>query len=248
MASYSCSGAGGLLPTAAIVSCPLQDCQVTLSGGTMARPFIPSAAVLARPLQHWRVASVSCCSTGCLIPAAATVLCPLQNCKVASCSCPGASVVSQLQPLCHAHCRTARWLPPAAYSTCHDSNGSHPGAAIAATSSRCCSMQLFRLVVTPHKHARSGQLAARQLAAPAGLPVQQLGGVCREVPVKTHLQALWHPATSRTSLVGSPEIFQVVLPWLPCVGTLDLNLLPLSSPYSAYETRAADGGSVTCQV
>ena len=205
MASYCCSGAGGLLPTAAIVSCPLQDCQVTFSGGTMARPSSPSAAVLARPLQHWQVASVSCCSTGCLIPAAATVLCPLQDCKVASCSCPGASVVSQLQPLCHAHCRTARWLPLAAYSTSHDSNGSHPGAAIAAISSRCCSMQLFRLIVTAHWHARSDQLAARPLAAPAGLPVQQLGGACREGTCQAPLAGLVAPCNIQDLTCRKPR-------------------------------------------
>ena len=121
---------------------------------------------------------------------------------------------SQLQPLCCAHCRTARcpiWLR---MSTCAEPKHSHSGAAIAATPGGLQQL-LQRTTILPvsgtwtmhlyltHGHPRSDQLAARLLAAPAGHPVQRLGGACREGISQDLLSGLvgTHPATSRTSLV-----------------------------------------------
>ena len=111
-------------------------------------------------------------------------------------------------------------------SMCPDSSDSHSGAAIAATSGgfqqllqhttfQARSDQLFPM----HRHARSDQLGARPPAAPAGPPVQQLGGACREGVCQYLLAGLVAPCDIKaeldeTSLVGGVQSIHVELPWL----------------------------------
>ena len=84
-------------------------------------------------------------------------------------------------------------------STCRDPKRSHSGAAIAATSGglqqlpqHTTSLAIGGPGLFPMPgHARSDQLAARPLAAPAGLPVQRLGGACREGTCQHNYQVLW---------------------------------------------------------
>ena len=148
----------------------------------------------------------------------------------------------QLQPFCRYHCRTARWLALwLRMSTCPDSKSSHSGGAIAAMPSGLQQLLPHTTflpmsdfpssgtmhLVPRHGHARSDLLAARPIAAPAGLHVQQLGGACREGTRQDPLAGLCyirdltcrecptgHPCTaSRASRIGS------------------MDLLPLSSPF-----------------
>ena len=124
---------------------------------------------------------------------------PMSTCIYSTCSRPGTPTAGLLGgPI---------WLR---MSTRPDSSSSRCGAAIAATPGGLqqllqhttslpmsdlggCWVQGYVLHLLPmHGHARSDQLAAKLLAAPAGLPVPRPGGACREgTAVKTHFQAPW---------------------------------------------------------
>ena len=126
-------------------------------------------------------------------------------------------------------------------STCPDSKSSHSGGAIAAMPSGLqqllphttfLPMSDFPTSGTMHPfpahgHARSDQLAARLLAAPAGLPVQQLGGACRDGTRQDPLAGLCY--IKDLTCRKCPRDHPCTASRAPRTGSMDL--FPLSSPY-----------------
>ena len=87
MALSGCAMAGFRTPTAAILSRPLQHCQVASCSCPGAGFLTPAAAIQSRPLHDCQVASCSCLIAGVLLPTAAILSRPVQDCKVAPSGC-----------------------------------------------------------------------------------------------------------------------------------------------------------------